>query len=57
MFFMDDNKIIEVENKNNYMVVFPSFVSHAISPLYSNNKKDVSFLEQRFSVQFWVSFQ
>ena len=57
MFFMDDDKIINVENKNNYMVVFPSFVPHAISPLYSKDEKDVSFLEQRFSVQFWVYFE
>jgi len=57
IFFMDDKKIIEVENKNNCMTVFPSFVPHAISPLYSKDGKDVSFLEQRFSVQFWVSFQ
>ena len=54
MLFMDQNKIIEVENKDNFMVVFPSFVPHAITPLYSENDEDVSFLEQRFSVQFWV---
>ena len=54
MLFMDENKIIEVENKNNFMVVFPSFVPHAITPLYSENNEDVSFLEQRFSIQFWV---
>tara|TARA_R100001163_G_scaffold17449_1_gene15625 strand:- start:420 stop:1067 length:648 start_codon:yes stop_codon:yes gene_type:complete len=54
MFFMDDNKIIKVKNKNNFMVVFPSFIPHCISPLYTENNEDVSFLEQRFSLQFWV---
>lgn len=54
MLFMDQNKIIEVENKDNFMVVFPSFIPHAITPLYSKNNEDVSFLEQRFSIQFWV---
>jgi Rps23 Pro-64 3,4-dihydroxylase Tpa1-like proline 4-hydroxylase len=52
-----DEKIIEVENTNNLMVVFPSYIPHAITPLYTNNKKDVSFLEQRFSIQFWVRFK
>jgi Rps23 Pro-64 3,4-dihydroxylase Tpa1-like proline 4-hydroxylase len=56
MLFMDDGKIIEVENQNNYMVCFPSFINHAINPLYSKDDKDVSFLDQRFSIQFWVRF-
>ena len=54
MLFMDENKTIEVENKNNFLVIFPSFIPHAITPLCSENNKDVSFLEQRFSIQFWV---
>tara|TARA_R100001460_G_scaffold7395_1_gene18896 strand:- start:3764 stop:4402 length:639 start_codon:yes stop_codon:yes gene_type:complete len=52
-----DNKNIEVKNRNNFMVVFPSYIPHAITPLYSENKQDVPFLEQRFSIQFWVSLQ
>ena len=52
-----DNKSIEVKNKNNFMVVFPSYIAHAITPLYSDNKQNVSFLEQRFSIQFWISLQ
>ena len=52
-----DNKIIEVKNKNNFMVVFPSYIPHAITPLYSKNKQDVPFLEQRFSIQFWISLR
>jgi len=52
-----DKKLIEVKNMNNFMVVFPSYISHAITPLYTENNKDVSFLEQRFSIQFWVSLQ
>jgi len=52
-----DNEIIEVKNKNNFMVVFPSYIPHAITPLYSKDKQDVPFLEQRFSIQFWVSLQ
>lgn len=54
MFFMDENKIIEVKNKNNFMILFPSYIPHSISPLYTADNKDVSFLEQRFSIQFWV---
>ena len=54
MLFMDENKTIEVENKDNFLVIFPSFIPHAITPLCSENNKDVSFLEQRFSIQFWV---
>lgn len=53
--FMDEGKIIKVPNQNNFFCVFPSFISHAITPLYSEDNKDVSFLEQRFSVQFWTS--
>ena len=54
MLFMDDGKIIEVDNQDNYMVCFPSFIPHAIKPVYTEDNKDVSFLEQRFSIQFWV---
>jgi len=52
-----DKKLIEVENMNNFMVVFPAYISHAITPLCTENNKDVSFLEQRFSIQFWVRFK
>tara|TARA_R100000030_G_scaffold36699_1_gene27418 strand:- start:3344 stop:3985 length:642 start_codon:yes stop_codon:yes gene_type:complete len=52
-----DKKIIEVENKNNFMMVFPSYIPHAITPLFSENKQDVPFLEQRFSIQFWISLR
>tara|TARA_R100001163_G_C4937220_1_gene110598 strand:- start:370 stop:609 length:240 start_codon:yes stop_codon:yes gene_type:complete len=52
-----DREIIEVENKNNFLVVFPSYIPHAIKPLYTEDKKDVPFLEQRFSIQFWVRFK
>ena len=54
MLFMDEGEIIKVKNQNNFMVVFPAFVDHAITPLVSKNKKDVPFLEQRFSIQHWV---
>ena len=54
MLFMDDGKIIAVDNQDNYMVCFPSFIPHAIKPVYTEDNKDVSFLEQRFSIQFWV---
>ena len=55
LLFMDEGKIIEIPNQDNFFCVFPSFISHAISPLYSEDNKDVPFLEQRFSVQFWTS--
>ena len=51
-----DREIIEIENKNNFLVVFPSYIPHAIKPLYTEDNKDVPFLEQRFSIQFWVRF-
>lgn len=52
-----DNKIIEIKNKNNFMVLFPSYIPHALSPLYTENGKDIAFLEQRFSIQFWIRFK
>tara|TARA_R100001015_G_C4583360_1_gene139558 strand:+ start:121 stop:744 length:624 start_codon:yes stop_codon:yes gene_type:complete len=51
-----DREIIEIENKNNFLVVFPSYIPHAIKPVYTEDNKDVPFLEQRFSIQFWVRF-
>jgi len=52
-----DREIIEIENKNNFLVVFPSYIPHAIKPVYTEDNKDVPFLEQRFSIQFWVRFK
>ena len=57
MLFMDEGKIIKIENKNNFMVLFPSYIPHAITPIYTEDNKDVSFLEQRFSIQYWVTLQ
>jgi len=55
LLFIDEGKIIEIPNKDNFFCVFPSFISHAITPVYSEDNKDVSFAEQRFSIQFWTS--
>jgi|TARA_R110000744_G_scaffold316749_2_gene423383 hypothetical protein len=57
MRFMEDDKIIEVKNKNNFMTLFPSYIPHCISPIYTDDNKDVAFLDQRFSIQFWVSLK
>ena len=57
MMFMEDGKIIKIKNKNNFMIVFPSYVPHAITPLHTVDDKDVAFLEQRFSVQFWIKWK
>ena len=57
MMFMEDGEIIKVKNKNNFMVVFPSYIPHAITPLHTVDNKNVSFLEQRFSVQFWLRWR
>ena len=46
MLFMDNGQIIELENRDNCMVVFPSWVDHSISPIKSKDNKDVPFLEQ-----------
>ena len=54
MLFMDNDRIVRVENKNNLMVLFPSYVPHSITPLYSNDSKNVPFMEQRFSIQTWL---
>ena len=56
MLFMDDGKIIRIPSTNNMMLLFPSFTEHSITPLTSKDNKDVSFMAQRFSIQFWTSF-
>ena len=54
MMFMDDGHVVEIPNQNNMMVVFPSYINHAITPLKSEDGKDVPFPQQRFSIQYWV---
>lgn len=54
MLFMDDNRIVEIPNQNNLMVVMPTYISHSITPLKSKSGKDVAFTQQRFSIQYWV---
>ena len=39
------------------MTLFPSYIPHCISPIYTDDNKDVAFLDQRFSIQFWVSLK
>tara|TARA_R100000458_G_C8226827_1_gene209628 strand:+ start:37 stop:696 length:660 start_codon:yes stop_codon:yes gene_type:complete len=47
-----DKEIIEEPCKNNTLFIFPSYIDHAVSPL--EGKDEVSFNEQRFSIQFWL---
>jgi len=54
MLFMDEGRIIEVPNQNNLMILMPSFIQHCVTPLRSKTGKDVSFPQQRFSIQYWV---
>tara|TARA_R100001440_G_scaffold72566_1_gene96552 strand:+ start:4274 stop:4891 length:618 start_codon:yes stop_codon:yes gene_type:complete len=54
LLFRDGQKIIEIPNENNYMVVFPKYINHAITPILSKDGKDVPFPQQRFSIQYWV---
>jgi hypothetical protein len=54
MLFYDDGRTIEIPNQNNLMVLFPSYINHSITPIKSKDDKDVAFLEQRFSIQYWV---
>ena len=54
MLFMDEGRIIEIPNQNNIMVLIPAFLRHSITPLRSKTGKDVSFPQQRFSIQYWV---
>ena len=54
MLFMDDGKIITIPNQDNFMVVFPGYIEHAITPVKSKDGKDVAFPQQRFSIQYWV---
>ena len=49
--FKDNNKIIKTNNTHNFFSCFPSFIWHAVKPLQAD--KEVSFLDQRFSIQFW----
>ena len=49
--FKDNNKIIKTNNTHNFFCCFPSFIWHAVKPLQA--EKEVSFLEQRFSIQYW----
>jgi len=51
--FMDGG-IHEEPNKNNTMYLFPSYIPHAVKIL--EGKEDVTFEEQRFSVQFWFGY-
>ena len=39
---------IEVDNQDNYMVCFPSFIPHAIKPVYTEDNKDVPCLYKIF---------
>ena len=48
---------IRIEPIEGNIILFPSYIPHSISPLYTDDKKDVSFLEQRFSIQFWIKLQ
>lgn len=45
----------EIESKHNQLVIFPGFIPHAVTPLQLD--KEVSFAEQRFSIQYWVGFK
>ena len=54
MLFMDDGRIVEIPNQNNLMVVFPTYIHHAITPIKSKSGKDVPFPQQRFSIQYWT---
>lgn len=54
MLFMDDGKIITIPNQDNFMVVFPGYIDHAITEIKSKDGKDVPFPQQRFSIQYWV---
>jgi Rps23 Pro-64 3,4-dihydroxylase Tpa1-like proline 4-hydroxylase len=54
MLFMDEGRIVEIATSNNLMVVFPSYINHCITPILSKSGKDVSFTQQRFSIQYWV---
>jgi hypothetical protein len=54
MLFLDGNETIEIPNKNNFMVVFPTYIPHAVKPIKSKNGKDVAFSQQRFSIQYWT---
>ena len=50
-----DNGEHEIESRNNQLVIFPGFIPHAVTPLHA--EKEVSFLEQRFSIQYWIGFK
>jgi len=57
MLFMDENRIVEIPNQNNLMIVFPTYIHHAITPIKSKSGKDVPFPQQRFSIQYWTDLK
>ena len=57
MLFMDEGRTIKIPNQNNIMVVFPTYIHHAITPIKSKSGKDVPFPQQRFSIQYWTDLK
>ena len=53
-FLFNDEKIIKIENRHNSLCIFPSYIPHAVTKITIDEEKSTSFLEQRFSIQYWV---
>ena len=53
--FMDEGRVLKVPLGHNILIIFPSYIHHAMNPMMTRDGKDLSFQEQRFNVQFWVT--
>jgi Rps23 Pro-64 3,4-dihydroxylase Tpa1-like proline 4-hydroxylase len=50
--FMKDGKIVELESKNNQLVIFPSSVFHSLTEIKCD--KDLEWEKRRFNIQAWL---
>lgn len=50
--FMKDGKIVELESKNNQLVIFPSSVFHSLTEIKADDKLD--WEKRRFNIQAWL---
>ncbi len=50
--FMKDGKIVELESKNNQLVIFPSTVYHSLTEIKTDENLD--WEKRRFNIQAWL---
>jgi hypothetical protein len=50
--FMKDGNIVEIESKNNQLVIFPSNVYHSLTEIQAD--ENLSWENRRFNIQAWL---